>query len=67
VQPVCIVVPKVVGDLETFHQCNALSEYLPPVILVKGLFMLVGIRSEFFDEDHVWFEDRWMVASLCDE
>jgi hypothetical protein len=19
------------------------------------------------DEGHVWFEDRWMVASLCDE
>jgi hypothetical protein len=19
------------------------------------------------DEDHVWFKDRWMVASLCDE
>jgi hypothetical protein len=19
------------------------------------------------DEDQVWFEDRWMVASLCDE
>jgi hypothetical protein len=18
-------------------------------------------------EDHVWFEDRWMVTSLCDE
>jgi hypothetical protein len=18
-------------------------------------------------EDHVWFEDRWMAASLCDE
>jgi hypothetical protein len=18
-------------------------------------------------EDHVWFEDRWIVASLCDE
>jgi hypothetical protein len=18
-------------------------------------------------EDHVWFEERWMVASLCDE
>jgi hypothetical protein len=18
-------------------------------------------------EDHVWFKDRWMVASLCDE
>jgi hypothetical protein len=21
----------------------------------------------FLGEDHVWFEDRWMVASLCDE
>jgi hypothetical protein len=20
-----------------------------------------------YTEDHVWFEDRWMVASLCDE
>jgi hypothetical protein len=19
------------------------------------------------NEDHVWFEDRWMVASLCDQ
>jgi hypothetical protein len=19
------------------------------------------------DEDHVWFEDQWMVASLCDK
>jgi hypothetical protein len=24
-----------------------------------------GKNSTF--EDHVWFEDRWMVASLCDE
>jgi hypothetical protein len=23
--------------------------------------------SEVISEDHVWFEDRWMVASLCDE
>jgi hypothetical protein len=23
--------------------------------------------EEFPVEDHVWFEDRWMVASLCDE
>jgi hypothetical protein len=21
----------------------------------------------FVLEDHVWFEDRWMVASICDE
>jgi hypothetical protein len=23
--------------------------------------------EEVVAEDHVWFEDRWMVASLCDE
>jgi hypothetical protein len=23
--------------------------------------------SETTSEDHVWFEDWWMVASLCDE
>jgi hypothetical protein len=23
--------------------------------------------KRFLVEDHVWFEDRWMVASLCDE
>jgi hypothetical protein len=22
---------------------------------------------KYIFEDHVWFEDRWMVASLCDE
>jgi hypothetical protein len=50
VQLVCIVVPRVVGDPETFHQCNALIKHLPPVILVKGLFLPVVIRSEFCDE-----------------
>jgi hypothetical protein len=24
-------------------------------------------RFLFCSEDHVWFEDRWMVATLCDE
>jgi hypothetical protein len=26
-------------------------------------------KEPLFDdtEDHVWFEDRWMVAPLCDE
>jgi hypothetical protein len=24
-------------------------------------------RTTLLGEDHVWFEDRWMVASLCDE
>jgi hypothetical protein len=25
------------------------------------------INTRWTGEDHVWFEDRWMVASLCDE
>jgi hypothetical protein len=33
---------------------------LPNVCVVNAL-----IKGEI--EDHVWFEDRWMVASLCDE
>jgi hypothetical protein len=35
------------------------SLYLPNLV-VNALIM-----GEI--EDHVWFEDRWMVASLCDE
>jgi hypothetical protein len=31
-----------------------------PHILLLLLLLL-------FNEDHVCFEDRWMVASLCDE
>jgi hypothetical protein len=31
--------------------------------LERGMYSL-GL---FNTEDHVWFEDRWMVASLCDE
>jgi hypothetical protein len=30
----------------------------------------VGVVNALIEgeiEDHVWFEDRWMVASLCDE
>jgi hypothetical protein len=28
---------------------------------------VVTIKNKYPLEDHVWFEDRWMVASLCDE
>jgi hypothetical protein len=24
-------------------------------------------EARWVAEDHVWFEDRWMVASWCDE
>jgi hypothetical protein len=33
---------------------------LPNVCVVNAL-----VKGEI--EDHVWFEDRWMVASWCDE
>jgi hypothetical protein len=32
---------------------------LPP----HSVYNWVDLKTE----DHVWFEDRWMVASLCDE
>jgi hypothetical protein len=34
------------------------------------LLLYVGVINALIQgeiEDHVWFEDRWMVASLCDE
>jgi hypothetical protein len=37
--------------------------------LERGGKLLEGARTSSVEEleDHVWFEDRWMVASLCDE
>jgi hypothetical protein len=29
--------------------------------------VLDWVNIELIGEDHVWFEDRWMVTSLCDE
>jgi hypothetical protein len=29
--------------------------------------VVVKARLISSSEDHMWFEDRWMVASLCDE
>jgi hypothetical protein len=34
-------------------------------IPVVGSMFSFGKRTVC--EDHVWFEDRWIVASLCDE
>jgi hypothetical protein len=34
------------------------------------LLLFVGVVNALIKgeiEDHVWFEDYWMVASLCDE
>jgi hypothetical protein len=34
--------------------------------LIAELKKVKGELEDTF-EDHVWFEDRWIVASLCDE
>jgi hypothetical protein len=35
VQPICIVVSRVVSDPETFQQCNALLKHLLAMIFVR--------------------------------
>jgi hypothetical protein len=36
--------------------------------LIRWILLLQEFDVEICDnEDHVWFKDRWMVASLCDE
>jgi hypothetical protein len=40
------------------------SFFFSPVLLLMCVVNAL-IKGEI--EDHVWFEDRWMVASLCDE
>jgi hypothetical protein len=62
---------------ECVHSCKVFHAEL----LIYGTFVSVGFgvisaglgdltcvdRRLLIAEDHVWFEDRWMVASLCDE
>jgi hypothetical protein len=40
------------------------SFFLSLLLLFLGVVNAL-VKGEI--EDHVWFEDRWMVASLCDE
>jgi hypothetical protein len=39
----------------------------PPNAGTADQLSMVVARADNYAEDHVWFEDRWMVASLCDE
>jgi hypothetical protein len=36
-------------------------------VIVAMIAMMIITTTDEITEDHVWFEDRWMVASLCDE
>jgi hypothetical protein len=42
-------------------QANILGNY------VRHEDICTQVYYFFIDEDHVWFEDQRMVASLCDE
>jgi hypothetical protein len=44
--------------------CPFLFLFFSLLLLREGVVNAL-IKGEI--EDHVWFEDRWMVASLCDE
>jgi hypothetical protein len=35
--------------------------------ILQSYYKVSNNSTEYEAEDHVWFEDRWMVASLCDE
>jgi hypothetical protein len=40
---------------------------LDVMVNVPQTIMLAVKAQQLPHENHVWFEDRWMVASLCDE
>jgi hypothetical protein len=44
-----------------FNDVNAMS------LMTTSLLVSDDLIHHDLNEDHVWFEDRWMVASLCDE
>jgi hypothetical protein len=64
--------------LEIFLEFWEFSEYFrvlkhfpefPGIVFALQIFTKMINKSIpiLSTEDHVWFEDRWMVASLCDE
>jgi hypothetical protein len=47
--------------LRRYQECNVRSRELH-----VGDMVLRRVKCSK-DEDHVWFEDQWMVTSLCDK
>jgi hypothetical protein len=53
-----------------FRSLVEVSFYLFLYFSFSLVLLHVGVVNALIKgeiEDHVWFEDRWMVASLCDE
>jgi hypothetical protein len=62
------------GDIEPVSQLEEVWVQITSVPLkwcdwttINEIASSLGKPEEIDCEDHVWFEDRWMVASLCDE
>jgi hypothetical protein len=50
--------------------CWSFFVFVSFLFLFSLVTLFVGVVNALIKgeiEDHVWFEDRWMVASLCDE
>jgi hypothetical protein len=69
-----ILIPEVDGFcfwlwlLSRFHTLltHKLHRFLEVIWFREEVGWILGC-VKLVAEDHVWFEDRWMVASLCDE
>jgi hypothetical protein len=62
----------VVSGVQLLRELGTLLVPLDMLILKRNNLLLevndgLSLKLEVEGEDHVWFEDRWMVASLCDE
>jgi hypothetical protein len=51
----------------SFGLKNAGATYQRPIQACFKRQLNKNVEAYVDDEDRVWFEDRWMVASLCDE
>jgi hypothetical protein len=53
-----------------FRSLVGVSFYLFLFFFFSFVLLYVGVVNALNKgeiEDHVWYEDRWMVPSLCDE
>jgi peptidoglycan hydrolase CwlO-like protein len=66
------------SSLKCYEECctklkDMVTQYDAQQVILEANANLIAelkkVKGELEDtfEDHVWFEDRWIVASLCDE
>jgi hypothetical protein len=67
--PLIVSSPR--GEMKTGYICPQVKINIMEVDFLANLVVLkswgIDVILVIDCEDHVWFEDRWMVASLCDE